>query len=131
MVQFKILSGKQAGSLWVARRFPVRIGRAAGSDLRLDEDGVWDEHLLLEVRAGEGFQLRTRGEALARVNGQPVHETMLRNGDYLQIGAAELQFWLAEARQRLLGFREVLTWLMIASMVAAQIALLYWLLKNS
>ena len=53
MVQLKILSGKKAGTAWVARRFPVRIGRSAGADLQLEESGVWDEHLQLDFKPAE------------------------------------------------------------------------------
>ena len=48
MVHFKILSGKKAGATWVARHFPVRIGRAPTCDLQLEEHGVWNEHFRVE-----------------------------------------------------------------------------------
>jgi pSer/pThr/pTyr-binding forkhead associated (FHA) protein len=129
MVQLSILSGKKAGTSWVNRRFPVRIGRAPAADLRFEEDGVWDEHLQIVLRNTEGFLLRTQGEALARVNGQPVRETLLRNGDIIEIGSLRLQFWLAQTRQRALGLRESLVWAAIAAVSAFQIALIYWLLR--
>jgi pSer/pThr/pTyr-binding forkhead associated (FHA) protein len=129
MVQLKILSGKKAGATWVARRFPVRIGRSAAADLCLEEDGVWEQHLLLQRKPAEGWVLTAQGEALASVNGLSVREAVLRNGDKIQIGAAELQFWLAEARQRALGLREALTWGAIGAVCLSQIALLYWLLR--
>src|SRR5690242_4336725 len=109
MVQFKILSGKKAGSLWEARRFPVRIGRAANASLRLEEAGVWDEHLRISVDA-EGFILETQGSAIASINGQPAQRAALRNGDTIEMGSVKLQFWLSEARQRGQGFREVFVW---------------------
>jgi pSer/pThr/pTyr-binding forkhead associated (FHA) protein len=131
MVQFKILSGKKAGTSWGARRFPVRLGRGANSDLRLDEDGVWDEHLRLEFRPREGYVLGTGAGALARVNGQPLDKpAALRNGDLIEIGSLKLQFWLAEPRQRGLGFREWLTWVFIALICLGQIGLIYWLLQE-
>ena len=40
MLQLSILSGKTAGTEWVARRFPVRIGRAPDSDLKLEDAGI-------------------------------------------------------------------------------------------
>ncbi len=129
MFALSILSGKQAGTTWVARRFPVQIGRVAGSDLRLDDDGIWDQHLLLEFKPAEGCILTTRGEALASVNSEPVQRCVLHNGDRIQAGGAELQFWLAEARQPSLLVRESLTWLMIAGVFVAQIALLYLLVS--
>ncbi len=129
MFQLRILSGRQAGTTWVARRFPVRAGRAAGSDLHLDEAGVWDQHLLLEFKPDEGCVLTTRGEALASVNGEPVQRCVLHNGDRIQAGAAELQFWLSDARQPSLGVREAFTWLMILGVFVAQVVLLYMLVK--
>ena len=87
MVQLKVLSGKKAGTAWVARRFPVRIGRSAAADLQLEEDGVWDQHLQLDFNPAEGIVLSAQPNALATVNGQPVHQTVLRNGDAIDIGS--------------------------------------------
>jgi hypothetical protein len=131
MVQLKILSGKSAGVVWSARRFPVRIGRAAACDLQLEEEGVWDQHLRLELSPGEGFILNTETDALASINGQTTQQTLLRNGDTIEFGAVRLQFWLSEARQSNPRFREALTWTGIASLCLAQIALIYWLLNKA
>lgn len=129
MVQLKILSGKKAGTVWTARRFPVQVGRAAGCELRLEEDGVWDRHLLLHFRRPDGFVLTTESEALAAVNGDSVREAVLRNGDIIELGALKLQFWLSETRQFGLGLREALVWLGIAAVCLGQVGLIYWLLK--
>ena len=118
-----------AGTSWVARRFPVRIGRAQSSELRLEEPGVWEEHLLVQPDAALGFLLRTQSKALARVNGQPVEQTLLRNGDVIELGSVSLQFWLAPARQSRLRFGEFLVWGAIIAVTLGQISLLYWLLK--
>lgn len=129
MIQFKILSGKQAGSLWVARRFPVRIGRAAGADLRIEEDGVWDQHVSVHLQPSEGWLLKTQGEAIASVNGEPAREALLRSGDCIQMGGVDIQFWLSEGRQRALWFREYVTWLTIIAVGVCQVLLVYWLLR--
>ena len=129
MIQLKILSGKTAGTTWMARRFPVRIGRARRSDLQLVEEGVWDDHLLLEFHRREGFVLRTQPGALGSVNGELIESAVLRNGDTIEFGAVQLQFWLGETRQSGLRFAEGLAWLMILSVTAAQFGLLYWLLS--
>src|SRR5438874_5285771 len=129
MVELKILSGNKAGTSWVTRRFPVRIGRSAQSDLRLDDAGVWDQHLRLDLRRGEGFVLRAETDALATINSQTVAEPiLLRNGDRIAIGAARLQFWLASPRQRGLAFREWLTWLGIGVVTLSQLVLIYFVL---
>jgi hypothetical protein len=129
MTQFNILSGKKAGNQLVVRHFPFRVGRAAQNDLQLEDDGVWDQHLVLEFQKKEGFKLATFANALAAVNGEPVQNKILRNGDTITIGSARLQFWLAAARQRGPRFRESFVWALIAAITAAQIALVYWLIR--
>jgi pSer/pThr/pTyr-binding forkhead associated (FHA) protein len=130
MVQFKILSGKKAGSSWETRRFPVRIGRSAGSDLQLEEAGVWDDHLKVGLEPGEGFMVETQANAFASINGQPIKRVALRNGDTLEIGSVKLQFWLSEARQRGQALRETFVWTVISLVCLAQIGLVYWLLTQ-
>ena len=129
MIQLKILSGKKAGTAWVARRFPVRIGRSAAADLQLEEDGVWDQHLRLDFNPAVGLVLTAQPDALASVNGQLVEQTVLRNGDAIEIGSSRMQFWLSETRQAGLRLREGLTWSAIAAISLGQIALIYWLLR--
>lgn len=128
MVQLESLSGATAGSLWSARRFPFRVGRSPGSDLVLDEAGVWDQHCVIELQPGEGFQLRATGEALVRVNAEPAAEVLLRNGDRIDLGAAQLRFWLAPATQRSLRIREACLWTLLLAVAALQVLVIYRLL---
>ena len=128
MVQLQILSGKKAGADWVARHFPVRVGRTAANDFSLEDEGVWDRHLEIAILSGEGFLLRTHPDALASVNGRPANETILRNGDLIQIGSVQIRFWLVPARQYSLRFREGVTWLTLGLLCTGQIAVIYWLL---
>ena len=127
MVQFKIVSGKMAGTEWVARHFPFRIGRAGTADLRLEDDGVWDQHLELAFDAVAGFVLRTCPNAIASINGHPFSEAVLRNGDAIEIGALKIRFWLGETRQVGLGLREGLTWAAFVVILIFQLALIYWM----
>ena len=129
MVQLKVLSGKKAGTTWVARRFPVSIGRSADADLRLEEHGVWDEHLQLDFDPAEGIVMSTQPNALATVNGQPAQQAVLRNGDVIDVGSLRMRFWLSETRQAGLRFREWLTWVGIAAISLGQVGLIYWLLR--
>jgi hypothetical protein len=129
MVQLKFLSGKKAGAAWVARRFPVRIGRSSAADLQVEESGVWDQHLQLKFNPAEGIVLSAQPDALVTVNGQPVHQTVLRNGDSIDIGSLRMQFWLSETRQAGLRVREGLTWAGIATISLGQVGLIYWLLR--
>jgi pSer/pThr/pTyr-binding forkhead associated (FHA) protein len=129
MIQFKILSGKKAGTLWAARHFPVRIGRSADSDLPLEENGVWDDHLKINLVPAEGLILEAQPSALASVNGQPAQRAVLRNGDVIEIGSVKIQFWLNEARQRGLKFREALIWALVALVSFGEVGVIYWLLQ--
>ena len=128
MIQLNVLSGKQAGSRTVVRRFPFHVGRAPGNQLQLDDDGVWDQHLALEFQGG-GFQLAVAPGALAAVNSEPVQNQILRNGDIITVGSAKLQFWLAAARQRSLRFRELFVWMLLLLVTLGQFVLIYWLLR--
>ena len=129
MLQFSVLSGKAAGTVWVARRFPVRIGRAPGCELQLEANGVWDEHLHIQLEPAEGFVIQVTGDALASINGQPLQRMVLRNGDIIEIGSIKMRFSLSETHQTGLRFRETLTWGAIAVISLCQVTLIYWLLK--
>lgn len=129
MVQLSVVSGRAAGTGLVVRRFPVRIGRSPKADLRLEEHGVWDDHLRLALHRGEGFVMEAAPEALAAVNGHRTRRAVLRNGDVIEIGSARIQFWLSETRQSGLRLREGLTWAAIAAISLGQVALVYWLLQ--
>jgi pSer/pThr/pTyr-binding forkhead associated (FHA) protein len=129
MIQLGILSGKQAGTQSVARHFPFHVGRAADNELRLDDDGIWDRHLTIEFDRESGFTLKIAPQALATVNGEPVQQVILRNGDAIMAGSVKIQFWLAAARQGSLRLREGLFWLLLALITVGQFVLLYWLAR--
>lgn len=127
MLQLQILSGKQAGVLWDARRFPVKIGRALGSDLQLEEEGVWDEHCRVEMKTAEGFIVVAHPGAIVSVNHTPAETVRLRNGDIIIAGSVRIAFRLSETKQRRLKYREAFVWLIIAGITGSQIALICWL----
>lgn len=128
MVELHILAGRMAGNQSVVRRFPFRVGRAAGNDLQLADDGTWDQHLTLEFHRREGFRLVTAPNALVMVNSKPVEKALLHNGDFITVGSVKLQFWLAAARQRGLRSREAFIWALLLAILLGQFALIYWLL---
>ena len=130
MIQFQILSGKQAGIFWSARRFPVRIGRSTSSDLRLEDDGVWDEHFQLTLNPAEGFSLSVHPGAIVTVNQESAQTTRLRNGDIITAGSAKLCFRISDNRQRGLRLREWFFWALIVGVCLSQVALIYWLLQQ-
>jgi Inner membrane component of T3SS, cytoplasmic domain len=130
VVQLRIVSGKSAGSERVARHFPFRIGRAANADLRLEDSGVWDEHLILSLTSDSKIELTIQLGAVASLNGESVNRAPLRNGDVIQIGAVELQFGLSPTRQKGLRGREALVWSGLVILCLFQVAVIYWLLSG-
>ena len=131
MIQLQILSGKQAGVFWNARRFPVRIGRTASCDLKLEDDGVWDEHFRLSLSTADGFNLLAHPGAIVSVNQVAVQTAArLRNGDIITAGSAKLCFRLGDNRQRGLRLREWFVWTVIVGVCLSQVALIYWLLQQ-
>lgn len=127
MIQLNVLSGRMAGKPWVARHLPVRIGRAATCDLRLEEDGVWDQHAELQLTREDGFLLSVQAQTVLTVNHQPTQTARLRNGDLIQIGSVRLQFWLAPTRQRGLRLREGFVWVLVAAISILEAAVAYLL----
>lgn len=127
MVLLKVLAGGKAGTAAVARRFPFRVGRAPGADLRLETPGVWEQQFEINSALDDGIVLTSQPPGLTLVNGQPVTRVVLRSGDRIECGEARLQFWLSAARQRGLRMREVATWLGLAALGIAQVFLCWWL----
>jgi len=128
MVLLHILSGPKAGGLETVRRFPFHAGRAADNDLCVNAEGVWDYHLMLELKPGLGVVMHTFDQALAAVNDQPQTEVPLRNGDVISFGSVKLQFWLAAPVQRGLYVRELSLWLILILVTLGQGALIFYLL---
>jgi pSer/pThr/pTyr-binding forkhead associated (FHA) protein len=128
MVQLQVFSGQHAGTT-LARRFPFVVGRSSTADLCLEQNGIWDRHLELHLQIPDGFLLKAHPQALTSVNGKPVQQVILRNGDLIEVGPLKIQFSLSETRQRGLRTREFLTWFALAALCAGQIVLIYALLK--
>ena len=127
MVQLKILSGKQAGVQVTARHFPFVLGRGAQADLTLEEAGVWDRHLELDLNPAGDFVATAPSAGGVTLNGLPVQRAVLRHGDCLTLGSVTLQFWLSATRQASQRLRERLTWTFLALLCLGQVALVYWL----
>lgn len=116
-----ILNGRLAKQTRAVEQLPFVIGRNAEAGLRLEEPGVWDQHIELEWRFPEGFIAKRRADASATVNGQPFTEQRLRNGDVLDLGGTKIQFWIGDVAQKRLVLREMLVWAALAALVASEI----------
>jgi hypothetical protein len=130
VIQLEILSGKKAGTSVVARRFPFCVGRSADAGLVLDDGGVWDNHLTLDVHRDSSVVLSLQQNALASVNGVPSSQTaVLKNGDIIEFGAARLRFGFSSARQRSQRWREIALWFGLGLLCLSQVALIYLLME--
>ncbi|MGC3958010.1 MAG: FHA domain-containing protein [Verrucomicrobiota bacterium] len=129
MIQLQIISGKQAGLLWESRRFPVRVGRAADADLRLEDEGVWENHFQLDLDRETGFHITAPAGVLLSVNQAPVETARLRNSDIITAGAVQISFRLSPTRQRSLRLREALVWVLLLAVTIGQLALVLSVLR--
>ena len=127
MIQLTVVNGKKAGTEWVTRHFPVRIGRGSPNDFSLDDPGVWDQHLELDLHNREDVLLKSNPNAHTCVNGQRIQEVAPRSGDLIEIGCVQIRFWLSPIRQYSLRFREAATWTVFGLLCLGQISLIYWL----
>ena len=125
MVQLQILNGSQAGTRWVAGRLPFSVGRSPTDHLRIEEAGVWNRHCHLELRDDYRAALVSASGAATTVNGQPADDAVLRNGDIIELGSLRLQFGLSPTTHHSLRVREAFTWIAIALLSLAQVALIY------
>lgn len=121
MIRLQILSGKQAGQLVLARRFPFRVGRANGADLQSAEPGVWDEHFRIDYRAGEGFSLIPAASSRTLLNARTIDTPEhLANGAEITAGSLRLRLMLADPPPRDLVLREAMTWIVLALVAALE-----------
>jgi pSer/pThr/pTyr-binding forkhead associated (FHA) protein len=127
MVQFRVLTGSRQGERLIASRFPWLIGRSTTAQLRLEDPGVWERHLEVNLNEPDGFSVSLLPGALATLNGTSFQQARLRNGDLLEVGSVQLQFWLSEVPQKGLRWREALTWLALGVLCLVQILLVYLL----
>jgi predicted component of type VI protein secretion system len=130
VLQLDILSSPAAGTSIKASHFPFRLGRSPGSQLRLEEPGVWDDHAEIQLR-DQRFVLQILPNATALVNGVAPPQSLvpLANGDIITLGSVQIRFGLGAVRQKALLPREFIAWTILAAIVLAQGALIVWLLR--
>ena len=128
LAQLQVLTGQPRRHYVWADEFPVRLGRVADSTMRIEEEGVWDNHVAIELDVENRFHLQHISDASVMVNGKPMTDGQpLANGDVLELGSVKLQFWLGTVRQHRISAREAAVWALLAAVTAAQVCLLLWL----
>src|SRR5262249_49790506 len=71
---------------------PLLVGRDEEADIRVDEPLVSRAHARIERRGGSFFVLDLGSTNLTRVNGEPVSERELRDGDEVRFARARCRF---------------------------------------
>ena len=72
--------------------FPFRIGRAETADLRVESVEVSREHAEIVERNGMWLVRDFGSTNGTQVNGKPIKETLLSDGDILRVAESELTF---------------------------------------
>ena len=129
MFQLRFLSGKAAGLQCEVRRFPFVVGRSPSAHCRLEEEGVWENHLQLSLSSERQCQIAVQPQAIAAVNGKLIENALLRNGDIISMGGSQILFLLGPTRQRSFRGREWATWFALALLCLGQVVLVSWLLS--
>ena len=93
-----VINGANRGSRYeISSALDVVIGRSVGCNLRLDDSEVSRHHARISHN-GTDFVLNDLKSANGtKVNGQPVAERALGNGDSLQFGSSVIAFQLTES----------------------------------
>lgn len=100
-------------------QFPFKIGRAETADLRVESVEVSREHAEIVERNGM-YLVRDLGSTNGtHVNGKPIKETLLNDGDILKVAQTELTFVASSASQ----FQRMVTQPIPAKKDAAESAL--------
>lgn len=79
--------------------FPFRIGRAESADLRVESVEVSREHAEIFERSGLWLMRDLGSTNGTQVNGKPIKETLLADGDILRVAETELTFVASAASQ--------------------------------
>ncbi|MFN7936338.1 MAG: cyclic nucleotide-binding domain-containing protein [Bryobacteraceae bacterium] len=90
--RLRVKSGLQEGQT-LQLRFPsTSLGRAAECDLRFEDDGISRVHCTIFLDRSKAVVKDNESTNGTLVNGQPVAETELRNGDIISVGDVDLEY---------------------------------------
>ncbi len=127
MYRLIFLNGKMKGRRLAVREGSIVIGRDPACHVALEDDeSVAPRHASIEERGGSHFLCAFDAAHALQVNGRPVVEAVLKNGDKIDVGRTQLEFHLIYdqspvGEKRSISGLQVLTLLVIAGIVAAEI----------
>jgi hypothetical protein len=89
---FRLLTGADAGTTYTIPEGTSTVGRSADADIHIEATDVSRRHLRVD-RAGARVEITDLGSTNGtRVNGEPVRQATLRNGDEVLVGMQALRF---------------------------------------
>ncbi|HLI29811.1 MAG TPA: FHA domain-containing protein, partial [Terriglobia bacterium] len=92
------LSGPLRGSTYDLKESRIEVGRLASSQISIPDQAVSRRHCVFEAE-GEHVVLRDLDSRNGtRVNGIPIREHVLENGDVIEMGDSQVLFLLTEPR---------------------------------
>ncbi len=94
-----VTHGETRRKVRALNRDVVLLGKAPGCDIGLASPEVAPVHCVI-VRLPSGWRIRDCSGRATRVNGQPVNEEPLRDGDVIQIGAFSFQARLPALKEQ-------------------------------
>lgn len=124
MVQFEVFRSGQKPVVHPVAALPCRIGRSGKCGLRLQEPGIWEEHVELSQGADDSFQISRVGEGSLILNGESRDDGRLVNGDTIELGATKLRFWLTPVRPRSQVAGDWMFWALVSTVLIAMVGLL-------
>ncbi len=94
--QLLVVHGPQRGSVFVLDKDEVQIGRESSSDIEVRDRSVSRRHCAVRRSGGDFLLVSYSTTNATLVNGLPVNEHLLLDGDEIHIGETTLQFFLQE-----------------------------------
>jgi Fe-S-cluster-containing hydrogenase component 2/pSer/pThr/pTyr-binding forkhead associated (FHA) protein len=93
MPRLRVVSGERAGSVLQLRYPSTSFGRSAEADYRFqDDDQMSRMHCIVVCENGRFLVRDQKSTNGTLVNGNPVGELELRNGDLIEIGSQKIEF---------------------------------------
>jgi pSer/pThr/pTyr-binding forkhead associated (FHA) protein len=93
MPRLRVVNGARAGALLQLRYPSTSFGRSAEADYRFQDDEQMSRLHCVVVCENSRFLVRDLNSTNGTlVNGNPVSELELRNGDVIEIGAQRIEF---------------------------------------
>ncbi|MCB9648540.1 MAG: FHA domain-containing protein [Deltaproteobacteria bacterium] len=100
-----VCSGKNIGRRFALDKPDLLIGRTSSADVPVVDERVSQQHALIETR-DTGHVIRDLGSTNGTfVNNQRIHETVLRDGDLIQVGETVFEYLSYEERNLTITLR--------------------------